>query len=79
MRVMQGGSLRKDTATDAMCTLIVLNTTGVTLFPATLVGIRLAAGSENPTAIIGVTLLASLAGLVVGLVTDRALRRYFRP
>ncbi|MBS3939093.1 MAG: spore maturation protein [Peptococcaceae bacterium] len=79
MRVMQAGSLRKDTATDAMCTLIVLNTTGVTLFPATLVGIRLAAGSENPMAIIGVTLLASLAGLVVGLIADRALRRYFRP
>ena len=78
MRAMQEQNPRQDTATDAMCTLIVMNTTGVTVFPATVVGLRLAAGRENPMSIIGATLLASLFGLSVGLIADRLLSQWWR-
>lgn len=78
MRVMQEQNPHKETATNAMCTLIVMNTTGVTVFPATVVGLRLAAGSENPMRVIGATFLASLCGLAVGLIADRLLSRWWR-
>ena len=41
------------TATDAMCTFLVINTSSVQLIPATVIAIRAAAGSSNPTEILG--------------------------
>lgn len=75
MRLMQEKNRRPDTATDAMCTLLALNTTGLTIFPATVVGLRLAAGSVNPTAVVLSTLIASIIATISGLVIDSVLRR----
>lgn len=61
-------------ASDAMVTFLVLNTAGLTLIPATIIAYRAAAGSQNPTEIVGVTLAASLGSTVLGLVVDRLLR-----
>ena len=75
MRLMQEKNNHKEEATDAMCTLLTLNTTGLTLFPATVVGLRIAAGSAAPHAIVLSALLASLTATIVGLSVDRMLRR----
>ncbi len=61
-------------ASDAMVTFLVLNTAGLTLIPATIIAYRAAAGSQNPTEIVGVTLAASLGSTALGLVADRVLR-----
>lgn len=74
MRQMQEQNTHPDTATDAMCTLLTLNTTGLTIFPATVVGLRIAARSANPTAVVASTLLASIIATLVGLLADRLLR-----
>lgn len=74
MRLMQERNPEGEVATDAMCTLLTLNTTGLTIFPATVVGLRIAAGSNNPNAIVVSALLASLTATVIGLVVDRVLR-----
>jgi spore maturation protein A len=57
------------TATDAMCTFLVINTGNVQLIPATVIAIRAAAGSANPTEILGPVLVATFLTLTISIVT----------
>ena len=52
----------KETATNAMVTLMAVTTSGVQLIPATMIGVLLAAGSTNPTAIIAPSIVATFIG-----------------
>jgi spore maturation protein A len=61
-------------ATPAMCTLLALNTSGLTLIPTTLIGIRMKYGSVNPTDIIGPTLLATFIATSIAILLDRYYR-----
>ncbi|MGE5652804.1 MAG: nucleoside recognition domain-containing protein [Bacillota bacterium] len=74
MEELQTLNQEPDTATDAMCTLLVLNTACITLVPTTVISLRAASGSANPAAIIGPTILATGVSLVVALIVDRLLR-----
>ncbi len=67
----------KDTATNSMVTLMAVNTSGVQLIPATMIGILAAAGSLNPTAIIAPSLIATGIGTVAAVITARALQRFY--
>lgn len=67
----------KETASNAMVMFMALNTTGVQLIPATMIGVLVAAGSTNPTAIIAPTIIATFIGLVAALITARILERFF--
>lgn len=68
------------TATDAMCTFLVINTSSVQLIPATVIALRAAAGSSNPTEILGPVIVATTVNTLVGIVTVKLLARlpYFR-
>jgi spore maturation protein A len=67
------------TASPAMCTLLALNTSGVTLIPTTIIGLRMKYGSADPAEIIGSTLLATMISSLVAILLDRWFRsRYFR-
>lgn len=70
-------SLRPDTqvASNAMCTFLALNTSGLTLIPTTVIAVRTAAGSAAPTEIVGATLLATACSTVVALTLDYLFRR----
>jgi spore maturation protein A len=59
------------TATPAMCTLLALNTSSITLVPTTLIAIRLHFGSANPADIIGSTLLATAVATGAAIAADR--------
>ena len=63
-----------DEASDAMCTFLAISTSGVTLIPGTVIAVRAAAGSENPTAIVVTTLLATVIATTVAVIADRAFR-----
>jgi spore maturation protein A len=63
------------TATDAMCTFLVINTSNVQLIPATVVAIRAAAGSTSPTEIIGPVIAATTISTVVGVITVKLMAR----
>jgi len=65
------------TATDAMCTFLALNTSCITIIPATIIGIRIKAGSLNPTEIVGTTIFATACSMAVGIVVDKVLRSLF--
>jgi spore maturation protein A len=63
------------TASNAMCTFLTINTAGLQLVPATMIGIMASAGSKEPTAIIGTTIAATCAALIVGVSTVKLLEK----
>ncbi|MBI3194495.1 MAG: hypothetical protein HYZ34_08540 [Ignavibacteriae bacterium] len=63
------------TATDAMCTFLVINTSSVQLIPATVIAIRAASGSSNPTEILGPVILATTVNTAVGIIVVKILSR----
>ncbi|BBB92961.1 MAG TPA: nucleoside recognition domain-containing protein [Methylomusa anaerophila] len=78
MQELQTLNPKKDTATAEMCTLLALCTTGFTLIPATIIALRSAAGSVNPTEILAPTILVSLISTVAVLIVDRICRILYR-
>ncbi len=65
------------TATNAMCMFLTINTSAITLIPATVIAIRLSLGSKNPTDIIIPTFVATLIALTCGILFNRAIQRFF--
>lgn len=78
MQQMQTLNPQPDTASEAMCTFLALNTSCITLIPATVIGLRVAAGSANPTEIIVPTILATTTGTVAAIIADQFFRAYYR-
>jgi spore maturation protein A len=62
-------------ATDAMCTFLVINTSSVQLIPSTVIALRAAAGSSNPTEIIGPVIVATTVNTIVGVIAVKLLAR----
>jgi len=75
MQELQELNPKKDTATNAMCTFLVINTSTITLIPATVIAIRAASGAENPTDIIATTIFASGCATIVGVITVKILEK----
>ncbi|MCL6594035.1 MAG: spore maturation protein [Alicyclobacillus sp.] len=78
MQELQRLNPQKDTASDAMCTLLALNTASITLIPTTVIAVRMQSGSQHPTSIIGTTLLATAIGTAAAIVLDRLFRRWYQ-
>ncbi|MBP1608119.1 MAG: nucleoside recognition protein [Acidobacteria bacterium] len=62
-------------ATNAMCTFLTINTAGLQLIPATMIGIMASAGSKDPTAIIGTTLASTMIAAICGVTAAKLLER----
>ncbi|MCI8670699.1 MAG: spore maturation protein [Bacilli bacterium] len=75
MDELQKDNPRKDTATEAMITFLILNTGGVTLIPTTVIALRIMHGSANPTEIIITSILATSVSSISGLILDYIIRR----
>ena len=67
----------KDTATNAMVTLMAITTAGVQFIPASMIGVLAAAGSTNPTAIIAPTIVATFIGTLAAIVAARLLQPFY--
>ncbi len=65
----------KETATNAMVTFIVINATSVTIIPATIIGLRSAAGAVNPSSIIVPSIIATTVSTITGLIVAKLLER----
>ncbi len=65
-------------ASDEMCTFLALNTSSLTLVPTTVIGLRVATGSLNPTEIVGTTIVATLCSTTAAILFDRMLRKFYR-
>ena len=77
MKELQKLNPKPSRATNAMCTFLVLNTSSVQVIPATIIGLRAAAGSSNPTEIVGTALLATIISTLAGLLAVKALQRLY--
>jgi len=77
MQELEALNPRPGTATDAQVMLCALNTASVQLLPATVLALRVTAGSKAPGEIIGPTLVASACGVVVAVITAHLLGRAF--
>jgi spore maturation protein A len=65
-----------ETASDEMCTFLAINTSSLTLVPTTVVALRAATGSLNPTEIVGTTIVATFCATMVAIIMDRILRKF---
>lgn len=68
----------KDRASANMITFMALNTASLCLVPATVVALRVAAGSKDATAIVGPTIVATAFAMIVAVTVDRLFRRMNR-
>lgn len=75
MQELQKLNPKPDTATPAMCTLLALNTSSMTLIPTTIIAIRMNYNSANPADIVGTTLLATFIATCSAIIIDRWYQR----
>lgn len=71
MQELQKLNPHKDTASPEMCTLLAINTSGVTIIPTTLIAIRIQFESASPAEIVGTTLIATLIATGSAILIDR--------
>ncbi|MGB8956134.1 MAG: nucleoside recognition domain-containing protein [Tumebacillaceae bacterium] len=74
MKELQELNPDKETASDAMCTLLAINTSGLTIIPATVIGLRMQYNSSSPTEIVICTLLATFIATTSAVILDRWFR-----
>ena len=74
MQELQKENPTPDEASPAMITFLALNTSCITLIPAVVIGVRLKAGSTNPTEIIGTTIVATGCAMSVAIIVDYIIR-----
>jgi len=77
MEELQELNPQKETASNAMVTFMTLNTAGIQFIPATIIGVLVATGSKNPTAIISTTIMATFCGAIAAVTTAKVLQRFF--
>ena len=77
MEKLQELNHKKDTASRSMITFLVINTSGVTIVPTTVISLRMMYGSLNPTEILLASLLATAISTTVGIIIDRWLARRY--
>ena len=75
MSELQKINTKKDTASVAMITFLVLNTAGVTIVPTTVLALRIAHGSANPSEIILPGVIATFCSSIGGLLLDYFIRK----
>jgi spore maturation protein SpmA len=67
MRHLEALNPYPGTATNAMCTFLAINTASVQLLPITAIAVLATNGSQNPSAIIGTTLISTLLSSIVAI------------
>lgn len=75
MQELQKENPKKEEASSSMITFLVLNTSGVTIIPTTVISLRIMYHSTNPSQIIITSLIATTVASVTGLTIDYLIRR----
>ncbi|MCX7872703.1 MAG: spore maturation protein [Verrucomicrobiae bacterium] len=76
MKDLQSLNPNPSVATNAMCTFLAINTSSVQLIPMTAVAILATTGSQNPTAIVGTSLIATLFSTVAGIMSVKIMEKW---
>ena len=78
MASLQKLNKNKDTASRSMITFLVINTSGLTLIPTTIISLRMMYGSTNPTIIVFACILSTVFATLGGIIVDRILARRYK-
>ncbi len=69
---------KSDTASRPMITFLVLNTSGVTLIPTTVISLRMMYGSIDPTSIVLPCIVITILNTIIALLFDRLFYRWYK-
>jgi len=75
MKDLQKLNKEKSSASNSMATFLAINTSSVTIIPATVIAIRVSAGATSPAEIIGPTIIATTISTIVAIIVSRALQK----
>jgi len=75
MKDLESLNTRPGTATNAMCTFLAINTSGIQLIPVTAIAILTGAGSTNPTCIVGTSIICTACGATAGVLMAKFLSK----
>lgn len=75
MESLQKLNKDKKVASEAMITFLVLNTSGVTIVPTTIISLRLLYESVNPSVVLPFCIIATTCSTIGGLTIDYLIRR----
>lgn len=75
MRDLESLNRNPSTATNAMCTFLAINTSGIQLIPVTAIAILAANKSTNPTAIVGTSIICTTCACCSGVLMAKFLSR----
>lgn len=78
MASLQKLNKNKKVASRSMITFLVLNTSGLTIIPTTIISLRMMHGSTNPTIIVFACILSTTFSTIGGLIVDRILARRYK-
>ena len=65
----------KDTASNEMCTFLIINISSLQLIPVNMIAYRSQYGSTNPAAVVGPAIVATLASTIVAVVYCKVMDR----
>jgi len=78
MSSLQKLNKNKKVASRSMITFLVLNTSGLTIIPTTIISLRMMHGSTNPTIIVFACILSTTFSTLGGIIVDRILARRYK-
>lgn len=71
MESLQKKNKNKVEATRSMITFLILNTSGLTLVPTTVISLRMLYGSSNPTEVILPVIIATVCSTILAILIDK--------
>src|SRR5450631_4055017 len=75
MKDLESLNRNTGTATNAMCTFLAINTSGIQLIPVTAIAILAASKSTDPTAIVGTSIICTACACCAGVIMAKFLSR----
>lgn len=75
MKELDKDNKHKDTASEGMITFLVLNTSGVTIIPMSVIALRIGYGSVDPSKVIIPSIIVTFVSSFCGLMMDYFIRR----
>lgn len=79
MQELQEHNKDKNTASNAMCMFLAMNTAGFQLIPATVIAVLVGIGYTNPTEIIAPTLLVTSTTFITAVLLAKLFQKTFPP
>ena len=61
-----------------MITFLVINTSGLTIIPTTIISLRMMHGSSDPSEILFACILSTMCATIAGIIIDRLLARRYK-